>query len=80
MSKEIFAVCDRCGGKVGNQRPNCSSSYFMGLAFGIMRQDGIMDERLEFMGKDGFIFLCPDCISSFCDFMNEKGAKIAPRS
>lgn len=72
MSKEVFAVCDRCGEKV----PNASDSanvHFHGIKLQSLNIDGICFENYE-LGcfENGFAFLCPDCEDRLTDFINGK--------
>lgn len=72
MSKEVFAVCDRCGGKVPNASDS-ANAHFHGIKLQSMNTNGRCFEDYELGGfKNGFAFLCYDCEDRLTDFMNGK--------
>lgn len=71
MSKEVYAVCDRCGGKVPDAGDFVNDFHFHGIKLCSMEVTGDIREDYEICGlEEGFALLCQDCEKKLADFIN----------
>lgn len=71
MSKEVYAVCDRCGGKVPDAGDFVNDFHFHGIKLCSMEVTGDIREDYEACGlEEGFALLCQDCEKKLVDFIN----------